>query len=776
MANVSNRNRRGVKDTTATTDQYVAQDGTPSDIHNFVLAADGSLRTVVGPAPYHPRQYEGASGTVSFGNPQGLFHERFGTTGRDILLAHFEDSGSSGVYVHVGGSAKTAAAVPTPGWRIILGNGASAALQQTFNPGTAVFSRLEESDERPGFLTQFVSLPNETVLIIPQGERAYQFDGNLLFPLGYDRAPGPPAPEGPRDDVGYETSDEEDESANPKDLVDSEGYAHTTEDAPSALGTFRLGDINPTALDVGASEEGKKKSNALGGIRNPGEWRAATQWINYYGDLSPVSSLSAPVRVSKKDNLTKERKKDEDESVERLKVQVAWSSVDVGPFGTLGRQLYRTKNLKDTTDPGLFRLNSYVGTGELQLTTLPDNQSTWWADNVPDSWLLSSSEDLVPVPIFRLAAMAFGRLWIANTSESPGMLRPSLPGRYGTFPANQEVYPDPNGSEITALHSVPGALLVFTATSTFLIRQNDAGNGFITQTLSTHQGCVAPNSVKTLPTGETIWLGRDSFYSIAQGKVVPIGLARKRTVFDRINPAWSVRAVAETSMKTQEYRCFVPVDGSRTNNLCVVIDRKGLRTRDDVHPAAVTVTNDERGYMLALGTALVQGVRTQGLWLMDHEAPSSGVDPVSARFETGWVNSSTTAMAKSPKDFYARMRETGEGTLSLELMANYREYPVKQTTVLDRDANDHKELSYVWGQVALDSDIDVGLNRFRQRTTLPAHFSVGRSFEQKASLHSPASESYKLRITGTGDWMIIDAAVDDTDGPGGYSSILQGDG
>ena len=132
-------------------------------------------------------------------------------------------------------------------------------------------------------------------------------------------------------------------------------------------------------------------------------------------------------------------------------MQVAWTGVPTGPDHCVGRIIYRTKDLVNSGDIKFYELPLNAASVATGFATLPDNVTTVYPDNIPDSFLALPIQEFVPVPKFKLCQIAFGRLWIGNIEGSEGMIRPSMPGQWGTFKKNEELYPDPAGGEITGM-------------------------------------------------------------------------------------------------------------------------------------------------------------------------------------------------------------------------------------------------------------------------------------------------------------------------------------
>ena len=644
-------------------ERFSAGENYAGRLTNLRVTEQGTLRTVSGPAAYHPSEWEDNwpsspsphSPDVTYSGPfDGLYHASLGEHGaRDVLLVvgtiNTGSGAKYGVWTHKGWNWSNG------GWSLLAGDYASADYRTSLTEGT-----------RPQFLTQFVGTPGG-IIIIPQGSRALFYDGEYIAPLGFSDVPAPPTPVGPHNEVLND-------GGAVADVANAGGFAVSGRSLPRVFGNCRLGSIDASAVDVADT---LKKSNPLGGVLAQGEWRGATQLIDHWGNLSAHSGLSVPIRVAKDENLTKSRASDPAELADRLRVEFAWSGIVPGPPHTAGRLLLRTCDQLNTTRPGLFEVPSNASASEDAFATLPDNVSTWFTDNVPDSWLVVPAVDVVPVPEFKLAAFFAGSLWVANTRESPGKVMRSLPGRFGTFRRGDELFFDATGREVTGLHAVAQGLLVFTATSVFLVRVNDAGDGVTASTVHPSVGCVAPNSIATLHNGLTVWLSREGFHAYDGAKVTEISTDIQKTV-SRINRSWRLRSCAAVDVRSGEYRCWVPVDNSSNNNLCVVFDGQFFRERTDVAADAVCVTRDERELMLAAGSAgRIRGdaeESSSGVWVLDHE--DRGVtDPKqhTAVYETHWLRSSRSHRRASPSRIILWLVESRKGSVDVKVMRDWRE-------------------------------------------------------------------------------------------------------
>lgn len=750
-------------------DDLVAPQAVAGKIENFALTREGTLRVVARPSEYLSRvRLDRETGTKmvfdvhTYTRPNGLFHTRFGEHGaQSLLFAHIEGH----ICVHHGWEGYSG-----DGWKRLLGPSAD----HEHSPGAAT---LAEDVAQVHFPTQFIRTPSG-VLIIPQGDRAYLYDGDhVLTPLGYSQRPTAPIPLHPRADSASLTPDgggtpTEQQQAN------EAGFSHTGRTMRDVFGPARVGTLRSNVWDIEAG--GSKKSNPLGAELLPGAWQAQAQWINKHGDLSPLSARSAAATCRKEDNLTKERKKDNNERGEELRFQLAWDSLDPGPDGTVGRIVGRTRDLINSGDPAVYELPSYTLPGGHSFATVPDNITEYLPDNTPDAWLVQRMAPVDPVPTFRLAVLWAGRLWVANVVGDPGQLRASLPGRFGTFPEGRDIYyPDPTGGEITGLYAASQGLLVFTERSTFLLRPNDQGTSFIFQTLDTRTGCVAPGSIQTLRDGRVIWLAREGFVMLVEDNFGNLSLDKdfSKSIEEttaRINRVWRRRACSLVEPQQGEYRCWVPVDGATENTLCIVFDGEHWRTRTDVKAQAVCVTDDSRELCLALGKAEAQSGDVESLWVLDRSMLGAQ-DPVSdytyasgavfdqiqeptAVLETHWLRVTRSHRKGSPVRIHFWLRETVKGSCKVEVFRDQRDELAVQTsevvdpTSLDRYGADDPPFCF-------DDNLDISgsvpypqVRDQRGRVVKTnATWRRRRLFWSKYELRVPSVEVFKVRVTVQGD-------------------------
>lgn len=677
-----------------------------SKISNMFLTEEGTLRSAWGPAPYVPSY---GSGFPTYGSMKGVFHARLGPNGeRDILL--IQDGNT--IKVFEGWEAGVGAVNDI--WDILIGPVAPADLLADIG-----------SDEKPRFPCQFESTPNG-IVIIPSGEssRAFFYDGRTVLPLGYSSSPATPQGMGP-------------------DSAGTTFYDHDGTSLPDWAGNGRVGSL---ALDSITSTQISRTSEAA--------YQCAAQWLDLWGNLSPLSGRSSAVLIPGSAGGAAADTK--------LKL-LFWAGIDRGPDGTIGRILSRTRDVLSAGTLRLFEMRNYYAGGFLSNSTIPDNVGTGFPDNIPDSHLLSEPHDVVPTTPFKLYTLAFGHGWAANFEDEPGKLHPSMPGRWGTFLKNKEIYPDPRGAEITGMCQIQDGLLVFTDNTTFLIVVSFAGEGFQTKTLHPTIGCVAPSSVKTLPSGEAVWLGREGFYSCTgagDGLTIQLVSGAISAEMRKLNRARAIQSTAAVDVRERKYRCWVPTEGSLLNNTCWEYDGEGWTRRSDVLAADVCVTQDHRAYMLAAGKATVSGgAAADGLWLLDHQVQSWLPTPRAAMVQTCWLRAAFIGKRASPLTVYLWFREMSSGTVMIEAQRDWKSKIIETETAPLYPTDD---IPPFWGAASYSgTDADGEEIVWEKR----------RPYWTRVDISLPSCEVFRLKITlkaaGTnpGSWDFIGMSFDEAPHP-----------
>ena len=232
------------------------------------------------------------------------------------------------------------------------------------------------------------------------------------------------------------------------------------------------------------------------------------------------------------------------------------------------------------------------------LARVPGSKQFFYPDNRADSDLGPAAVETTAVPVFRVMCAHQGRLVIGNTIADPGAVRRSQVGLPGTFAADDWIYPDSGGSEVTGLASHNGKLIAFTESSTYELQ-----DFAVPIPLAQGVGCVAPRSIKALPDGTLIWLSRDGFYGMKNGTVTHLSRAIHRTIRNYINRTRMRMAVSVVDPTSGEYRCALAPAGKTDQSLVLCFDGRNWRRQElGLHIADWCQTDDYRQYVLAAGT------------------------------------------------------------------------------------------------------------------------------------------------------------------------------
>jgi hypothetical protein len=644
-----------------------------------------------------------------------------------------------------------------------------------FNSYKKVTSFINNFQTDEFYRPQFILVPTGVVIVQPNG-RALFYDGYFCDTLGYVSEPSPPSVFGPTskraadslypnsetpDPAVSDTPEEQNYSAtDPTAMVNDGGYAldglyNFESGLPSNYGFGRLGTV--------VTPEGVYSAQ---GKLLPGEYRYKVQFVDQFGNLSPVSAPSMPATFAQQyswlGTLTTVgpnvvRDVGVPANADHVKKQLLVTGIPKGDRRTLGRILYRSKDLRNSGDSGYYILPGNAAGGAFSFATVPDNSTQMFPDNVPDSWLVQPEVALVPVPRFRYGAVAFGRLWIANTANEPGLVRPSLVGVWGSFPEELAFVPDPNGAEITGIINAPDGLLVFTRNSTFKIQQDEIATNYVVSTVSNSVGCASQGTIQTLADQTVVWLGDTGFYAYAPGKGLvkiseEIDYYVSRILFAGIHLACSVY-----DSTRNEYVCFVPYKLTDKPRMGFVLSKDGWRFYDPVSALpddsgtnkslnslawvrSVCETKDPR--RLILGALTMNGIQVIGnkndLYVLNR---FRGI-PLYTNLTTSWINAGLLGES-GLQTIYLLLRETyySEEQPPMKTISAINA-PIKLQVYRDFE-EDEPEIGY---SAALDYQ---KLNNFWSQTEFPINLRRGRLFWARIDVNLPAADAFKVVLTST---------------------------
>lgn len=352
--------------------------------------------------------------------------------------------------------------------------------------------------------------------------------GDLITPLGFNTIPSAPTVQG---------------------VVAGATQMYTAQNYSGYVHVGRIG----TVQDNGGED----------GALLAGSWVYAIQHEDSFGNLSPLSALSAPASVQLQStgylttfNSDYERLNHLDSMTRSFFVQ----ALDMGESHVAATRLYRSTDLRNSSGD-MWLLGRWAGREPF---SVPDHAS----DGEIEGSLKPKS--IVTMAPFRVACEYQGRLVIGNFNDAPQMIRFSEVA----FPANMLtdnwVIPDPSGGQVTGLASFGNSCIAFTESGVYSLRIEDNVAGC--QPITKGCGCVAPASVKQLSNGSIVWLGSDGFYSMDRG----YGLKRLSDALNntvtRFNKAKLGSSVAAVDPATGRYFCSVAVGDTPIPNTLFIYD------------------------------------------------------------------------------------------------------------------------------------------------------------------------------------------------------------
>ena len=595
------------------------------EIDNFEQTTDGTLRTISGPCPYEMNR-EGHP--TNPGNPY--------TFGSNLpLYGIFQAS-------LLGGAADLL--VVRAGEKLFMHRGWEQGFTRIQGGLSAPHETTSRYASEPTYPDSFVVM-NEAIIWSNGIDKPRIIDhhGNVEM-LGFDETPASLFVEGPQS-VGA--------SDRKYSYPNSEGYSW-----PGRVGT--PGDL--LAID--------------GGGLMAGEWLYYAQYEDRFGNLSGTSAASNPVKVDTHmaqplagSPLDREEGGDRRlaTEIDDLMRQFLVRTGGPAPEQAVAVRIYRTPDIKN------------IGSRPQFLVRIPGNREFAFPDGTSDAELGSEMAATVPTPKYRVACTHQGRLVVANLVGTPGMVRRSAPASAGTFPTLDFVFPDSGGAEVTAVTSHDGVLLAFTESSVYSLE--DFGQP---RPLAQGVGCVAPQSVRALPDGTLIWLGRDGFYGMKGGSIGRLSTAINRTIKHYVNKSRMVQATAAIHPITGEYRCAVAPSGESHNSMVLCFDGSSWRRINlNMHIASMCNTKDWRRLMLFLGVkkSLAAQKYDEGAHIQLHSAPSVYVmdreikdwlPPTrTIRYRSGWLRGDDTGLTQTNiRTMYVGLTDAWDGSASIRFYKN----------------------------------------------------------------------------------------------------------
>ena len=466
-----------------------------------------------------------------------------------------------------------------------------------------LYSGLTDDSRAGTFPDQFVVISDK--IIWTNGiDRPLIIDAHgAVHPLGFSQTPSPPSVFGPGQ------------------------YTAGSTFYPNAAGYSWRGDIG-TPGDV---------LSGIDGALLDGAWYYYTILEDIYGNLSApsVASNAAWIRSIQASAYVPGSTDTTGATIDDLTRQFALRITAAGPSHTVAVHVYRTPDTRRaSTIPRL-------------LVRLPGRDQCVFGDRRADSDLGDEMPRTVGVPTFRTMCVHQGRLVIANTPNDPGILRIADAGFPGTFLADDYIYPDSGGAEITAVTSHMGRLLAYTERAVYeIIVDPQTGSPISAVTLAQGIGCSSPRSIQALPSGILVWLSRDGFYGAdPRGGVKRISDDIHKQLFYDMNTSRYRRAVSCLDPISREYHCAIAPAGEAENRIVFCYDGQNWRRHDfgSITIDDICTTDDYRQLVLFAGQQ--PGDKdpfARNVYVKDHETSNYSVPARKALYRSGWYFGDTT--------------------------------------------------------------------------------------------------------------------------------------
>ena len=282
---------------------------------------------------------------------------------------------------------------------------------------------------------------------------------------------------------------------------------------------------------------------------------------------------------------------------------VVLASIPVGPQGTVGRVIYRTKNMKDGLSPGLAAVYE---TGRIM-----ENVTTTWIDISPDSRLNATPQDLFassPIShLYKYGAMFDNRVWLAYDNK----IIYSESNLYEQFPEFNYLETG-NGSPITGLVPYYNGLVVFREAAIDIVSRGQAG--YTISVLDGSVGTTATNTITNVPGLGICFLAPDGVRALSGG-LDGGSVVRNNDIGKPLTEEWErlsrgsmAKACASLSLRDNEWWVHYPADGSFENTRGAVLHLTtggwSLRNNEEGTQGTLrfsAMTTDKSGYTI-MGT------------------------------------------------------------------------------------------------------------------------------------------------------------------------------
>lgn len=428
-----------------------------------------------------------------------------------------------------------------------------------------------------------------------------------LHQLGWDRKPNPPTP------VALAA----DPTANSSRLQ--------SQPATATISTV-LSPLRPTSFD---SEDTQGLGDATANAVNKYYWKVSL--VNENGSESPISSSSSALKWTT--------------GADEYAMVVMLRDLPTGPKGTVGRIVYRTKNLgASSSDAGNFYFVTYI----------ENNTQTNFFDEKSDDELGALAPNdgdsiTFPAPQCKFSATFKGCLFVDGGQADGTKLFYSQALQLDTYKASSILdLGTRKGGNITGLYTYYNQLIIFRDSAIDLVR-GDASNGFEVIPFEQGIGTKSPHTITFVPGLGVLFLGNDGVYAITGGLDGGSTLSIANisggigTLLEKRSTDVLGQACAVFSPKLKEWQCYFPAFGKDNKIMGIVYHVEGgyWSQRSGFQVGAVTTDFD--------GNVIFGNQTGQVGTLVDEQQNEWGLFVVSRRHACGTVWDSVTGPQGEPE-------------------------------------------------------------------------------------------------------------------------------
>lgn len=396
--------------------------------------------------------------------------------------------------------------------------------------------------------------------------------------------------------------------------------------------------------------------------------------------------------------------------------------IPVGPLGTAGRRIYRTKNYSNDGDqPGDTTL--------FYVDDVRNNLDELFFDPYETSALGAEAPSLVestafPAPRARVSAVFADCLWLDGGTIEPNILFHSHPGRPDQYGASSFVRVPSNLGGVVGMLSHYTTLIVF-CESGICVVNGTFSNGFTVSSITSQVACRSPHAADSVPGMGVLFLAEDGVYVLRGGLVGGSEMSVEclsdpiTSILSRATSDCMARAQARYSPTERAWHCYFAVDGNERSPIGIVwhVERQGWSIRDSFPVSALdrvyngtllfghdvgTVDASNEDLTPECGLFVITAVRHLGGAIVDIDDVPTFVpgNPPTSVYRSAWQDFGDPNLLKQVHYVTLWVQTTGSFGIEVNAYKDFRYDPAMSTPGLKLQPPDQALLP-VYGDAAL---------------------------------------------------------------------------